>query len=108
MLEKWTSSDWVALLDRYYASPPSLTIIGKPSAAMSARIEKEEKERIAKRKIELGEEKLKDLERRLEEAKKESDIPPPPEMIADFPITDVSGTGRHHSMLSADDSSLQA
>jgi Zn-dependent M16 (insulinase) family peptidase len=67
-----------------------LTVVGKPSAALSAKIEKDEKDRIAKRIEELGEAKLKELEQKLEEAKKESDIPPPPEMIADFPITDVS------------------
>lgn len=77
-------------IGRYFVSPPSLTVIGKPSAALSTKIESDEKERIAKRKAELGEEKLKELERKVEEAKKESDVPPPPEMIGDFPLTDVS------------------
>lgn len=74
---------------RYFVSSPSLTIIGKPSAALSAKIESDEKERIEKRKSELGEEKLKELETKLEQAKKESDVPPPPEMIGNFPVTDV-------------------
>lgn len=77
------------LTPRYFVSAPSLTIIGKPSAALSAKIEGDEKERIAKRKAELGEEKLKELEKKVEEAKKESDVPPPPQMISEFPLTDV-------------------
>jgi Zn-dependent M16 (insulinase) family peptidase len=65
-------------------------VIGKPSAALSVKIEQDEKDRLAKRKAELGEEKLKQLEKDLEKAKEESDTAPPPEMIKDFPLTDVS------------------
>ncbi|WRT68029.1 uncharacterized protein IL334_005004 [Kwoniella shivajii] len=90
-LESWKAEDWVSLLDKYYASASSITVIGKPSAALSAKIEKDEKERVEKRKVELGEEKLKELERKVEEAKKASDVPPPSEMISGFPITDPAG-----------------
>ncbi|KAK8858824.1 hypothetical protein IAR55_003054 [Kwoniella newhampshirensis] len=90
-LEARKEEDWISLLDKYYASAPSVTIIGKPSAALSAKIEKEENDRIAQRKSELGEEKLKELEKKLEDAKAESNIPPPKEMISDFPITDPAG-----------------
>jgi Zn-dependent M16 (insulinase) family peptidase len=103
-LEKWTSQDWATLLDkrvalrncstcsddRYFVSAPSINMIGKPSAALAAKIESDEKSRIAKRKEELGEEKLKELEKRMQDAKKESEIEPPAEMISEFPITDVS------------------
>jgi len=65
-------------------------MIGKPSAALAAKIESDEKSRIAKRKEELGEEKLKELEKRMQDAKKESEVEPPAEMISGFPITDVS------------------
>jgi Zn-dependent M16 (insulinase) family peptidase len=75
---------------RYYVSAGHISIIGKPSAALSEKIDKDEKDRLTKRKEELGEEKLKELEQDLEKAKKESDTPPPPEMIKDFPLTDVS------------------
>lgn len=78
------------LTARYFVSAPCLTVIGKPSAALSAKIEGDEKDRIAKRKAEMGEEKLKELERKLEQAKTDSNIPPPPEMISSFPLTDVS------------------
>lgn len=65
-------------------------MVGKPSAALAAKIEHEEKERLEKRRQELGEDKLKELEEAMQKAKKESETPPPPKMISDFPITDVS------------------
>lgn len=71
-------------------SAESLTVIGKPSAAIASKIEHEEKDRISDRKAELGEKKLKELEAALAAAKAESDKPPPPEMIGHFPLTDVS------------------
>jgi Zn-dependent M16 (insulinase) family peptidase len=76
-------------MSRYFVLAPCLTVIGKPSAALSAKIEGDEKARIAKRKAEMGEEKLKELEKKLEQAKTDSNIPPPSEMISDFPLTDV-------------------
>ncbi|WWC88419.1 uncharacterized protein L201_003330 [Kwoniella dendrophila CBS 6074] len=91
VLESWKAEDWISLLDKYYVSASSITIIGKPSAALSEKIEKDEKERVEKRKAELGEEKLKELEKKVDDAKKQSDIPPPSEMISNFPITDPSG-----------------
>ena len=75
-------------------------MIGKPSAALAAQIEKDETERLAKRREELGEETLKEMERAVEAAKKEMERTvkatdkgsetPPPSMISDFPITDAS------------------
>ncbi|OCF37287.1 cytoplasmic protein [Kwoniella heveanensis BCC8398] len=88
ILEAYKAEDWIKLLDQYYVSSPSITIVGKPSAALSAKIEKDEKERVEKRKSELGEEKLKELEKKLQNAKAASDVPPPTEMISDFPLTD--------------------
>lgn len=91
-----TDADWRAMLDKYYVSQPSISTVGKPSAALSAKIEKEEKDRLEKRKAELGEEKLKQLEKKLEDAKMESDAPPPEDMISSFPITDVSWHNHAH------------
>jgi hypothetical protein len=71
-------------------SQPCLTTIGKPSASLSAKIEQDEKDRLASRRKELGEEKLKELDVALEAAKAESNILPPGHMISDFPLTNVS------------------
>ncbi|ORY30613.1 cytoplasm protein, partial [Naematelia encephala] len=90
-LSGWTSKDWTNLLKKYYVDPNCITIVGKPSAALSNKIETDEKERIAKRKKELGEDKLKELDRKLEEAKIESDKQAPEDMITSFPITNPAG-----------------
>ena len=83
------SNLWLTDKIRYFVSASSINMIGKPSAALASKIETEEKDRLAKRREELGEEKLKELERLVEEAKAESEIAPPSEMISGFPITDV-------------------
>ncbi len=81
--------DCLTIQLRYYVRSESLTLIGKPSAALASKIDTDEKKRLADRRAELGEAKLKELERELENAKAESDKPPPAEMIGDFPLTDV-------------------
>lgn len=79
---------------RYLVSANAVTTIAKPSAALATKIDTDEKARVAKRKEELGEEKLKELERIMQKAKEESEVAPPPEMISDFPITDVRKVSR--------------
>lgn len=106
ILSSWSSKDWLDLLERYYINQPSITTVGKPSAALSAKIESDEKERLAKRKAELGEDKLKQFEKDLEAAKAESDRPPPDGMISDFPITDV-GLRPHTAENGADNTATE-
>ena len=77
-------------LSRYYVSAESLSVIGKPSSAAAAKVKAEEEQRISTRKADLGVDKLKELEEELEEAKAESDRPPPSDMISGFPLTDAS------------------
>lgn len=106
-LEQWSAQDWADLLSkwveplgrctdplRYYVSPPFIGVVGKPSAALSAKLDQAEKDRLAERREKLGEKKLKELEQKLQEAKADSDRPPPEGMITDFPITDVRPTHR--------------
>ncbi|GFZ50626.1 hypothetical protein JCM24511_08384 [Saitozyma sp. JCM 24511] len=90
-LEQWSAQDWADLLSKYYVSPPFIGVVGKPSAALSAKLDQAEKDRLAERREKLGEKKLKELEQKLQEAKAESDRPPPEGMITDFPITDPKG-----------------
>ncbi|KAK4688517.1 presequence protease, partial [Tremellales sp. Uapishka_1] len=89
-LMAWKQERWITLLDTYFVSPPSITAIGKPSAVLANKIEKDEKERVSAQKDSLGEEGLKRLEAKLAAAKKESDRPIPEEMLTEFPITDPS------------------
>ena len=67
-------------------------MIAKPSASLSAKLEKEERDRIERRRADLGEEELKRLEEAVKKAKAESDKPPPDGMVEAFPLTDVSRT----------------
>lgn len=87
-LSKWTADQWAALLDKYYASAPSITTIGKPSAKMAKEIEETEKERVSKQREDLGESGLKKAQAELEAAKEESDRPIPPEVLTSFPVVD--------------------
>lgn len=88
-LDTWTAEQWAGLLDKYYASNPCITTIGKPSAKLSQEIEETEKKRIAEQRKELGEEGLKKHQERLDWAKKESDKPIPSEMLTLFPPVNV-------------------
>ena len=64
-------------------------MIGKPSAQLAAKIDADEKQRLDSRREALGPARLAELQKAVEEAKAESEKAPPPEMIRDFPITDV-------------------
>jgi Zn-dependent M16 (insulinase) family peptidase len=90
VLDKWTAQDWINLIDKYLVSRESITTIGKPSAKLSAEIEKTEKERVAEQKAKFGEDGLKKLAEELEAAKQESDKPIPEEMLTAFPATKPS------------------
>lgn len=64
-------------------------IIGKPSAKLADKLEKEEKARIAAQVERLGPEGLKKAEMELEEAKAEHSRPIPTDILTSFPVPDV-------------------
>jgi Zn-dependent M16 (insulinase) family peptidase len=76
-------------LSRWYIDNPSIAVIGKPSAAMADRLEKETQERLAANRERFGEEGLRRLQEELEEAQKENDIAIPPEIISGFKVPSV-------------------
>ncbi|KAG5654101.1 hypothetical protein H0H81_007515 [Sphagnurus paluster] len=111
-LRTWPSSLWTDLLEKYYIKPPSVVILGKPSASLADKLEKDEKARIAQQVKDLGPEGLKKAEAELEAAKAEHDQPIPTEILTSFPLPDVKsiswisvqsvqeiGTGRIPSQL---------
>lgn len=79
----------VSVVIRYYIDPPSIIIIGKPSAALVTQLEVDEKSRIAQQIAELGPEGLKKAEADVEAAKAEHDKPIPQELLTGFPVPDV-------------------
>ncbi|KAJ7597129.1 Metalloenzyme, LuxS/M16 peptidase-like protein [Mycena floridula] len=88
-LRKWTSKDWTDLLQRYYISPQSAVIIGKPSARLAEKLEADEKARIAAQVKELGPQGLAQAAKDLEAAKAEHDKLIPTEVLTQFPIPSV-------------------
>ncbi|KAK7058884.1 hypothetical protein VNI00_001508 [Paramarasmius palmivorus] len=88
-IRRWSSKQWTDLLQKYYVDPPSVTVVGRPSASLAEKLEKDEKARVAEQVKKLGPEGLKKAEKELEEAKAEHDKPIPPEVLKEFSIPDV-------------------
>ncbi|CED82231.1 cytoplasm protein [Phaffia rhodozyma] len=89
-LESWTSTDWSAFLDKYLASAPSITVIGKPSAALATKVETAEKERIKQQRKDLGEDGLRQKGEELKAAKAANDREIPKEILESFQIPNVN------------------
>ncbi|MCJ1281964.1 hypothetical protein MMC26_001287 [Xylographa opegraphella] len=89
-LESWTDVQWRDFLRKWISDAPHVTILGKPSAAMSERLKADEESRISERKAELGEEGLKRLEKKLAAAKAENDKEIPREILEKFKTPDTN------------------
>ena len=74
---------------RYYIDQPSVVIIGKPSAMLADKLERDEKARLAEQVKKLGPEGLEEAVKKLEEAKGEHSKPIPTDVLSSFPIPDV-------------------
>lgn len=66
-----------------------MIVVGKPSAQLADRLEKDENDRIAKQIETLGPEGLKRAAALLEGSKAEHDKPIPKEILTSFPVPDV-------------------
>ncbi|KOS17099.1 Uncharacterized protein ESCO_005895 [Escovopsis weberi] len=107
VLMAWTDEQWRTFTGKWLVDAHHVSILGKPSEALANKMKAEHKARIAKRKEELGEEGLKKLAARLEEAKQKNDQPIPAEVIDRWPVpgtdsihfiqsdTARSGTAKH-------------
>ncbi|KAK4699612.1 presequence protease, partial [Phenoliferia sp. Uapishka_3] len=85
----WSAKDWQDLINYYYVSQNSITIIGRPSASLADKIAADESARVAATIASLGPEGLAALAKKVEDAQKENDRPIPPEMIRKFSVPDV-------------------
>jgi len=72
-LEAWSDTQWRRWLKTWMAEAPHITVLGKPSAELSAKLESEEKARVEARRCKLGDQGLKHLKNRLTSAKEEND-----------------------------------
>jgi len=89
-LEKWTDDQWRQFFRKWISNAPHVTILGRPSAALSKKLKQDERDRIAAQKQRLGPEGLKDLETKLAEAKAANDREIPREILTSFKVPDTS------------------
>ena len=85
-LKLWTDLEWKGFLKKWIADAPHISILGKPSSALSKKIKDEEEARIAAQRARLGEAGLKALERRLAAAKAENDREIPRGLLEKFEV----------------------
>ena len=85
-LESWQDDQWRHYIKEWFSEAHHVTILGKPSAALSERLKSEETARIAARKKDLGEKGLKQLQDRLAAATAENDKEIPRHLIEDFRV----------------------
>lgn len=86
VLEAWEEKDWRAFLQKWISDAHHVTILGKPSVKLSEKIKSEEVARVEEQKKRLGEEGLKKLAEKLEQAKAENDKPIPKEIIESLKV----------------------
>jgi Zn-dependent M16 (insulinase) family peptidase len=81
-LEKWSEEDWRKYLNKWMVDAHHVSILGKPSKALSEKMKAEEVARVKAQQEKFGEDGLKNLEQKLKEAQEENDKPIPEEIIA--------------------------
>lgn len=75
---------------RFYLEAPHITLLGKPSESFADQLMEEEQHRVEKQRKDLGEEKLKELQKKLEDAMAKNDTPLPSDVLENFKIPPVS------------------
>ncbi|KAB5563042.1 Metalloenzyme, LuxS/M16 peptidase-like protein [Coniochaeta sp. 2T2.1] len=86
ILEEWTDEQWRDYLRRWISDANHVSILGKPSAKMATELKQAEKERLAKRKEELGPEGLEALKKKLDAAKLKNDQEIPGHVLDQWPV----------------------
>ena len=90
LLETWNDAQWRQYLKKWISEAPHITILGKPSAKLSKKLKAEEEARVAAQKERLGEEGLKEMEKKLAQAMAENDREIPREILERFKVPDPS------------------
>jgi len=86
VLEEWTEEQWRGFLKKWMVDAHHVSILGKPSLALSEKIKAEEVARVKAQQEKLGEEGLKKLAEDLKAAQDENDKPIPEEIIAGLKV----------------------
>jgi Zn-dependent M16 (insulinase) family peptidase len=85
-LEKWTEEQWRDYLKKWMVDAHHVSLLGKPSLALSDKMKAEEVARVKAQQEKLGEEGLKRLAEKLKAAQDENDKPIPEEIIASVKV----------------------
>ncbi|EOD46550.1 putative zinc protein [Neofusicoccum parvum UCRNP2] len=88
-LKKWTDQQWREFMAKWLTDAHHVSILGVPSRKLSEKLKKEEKARVEANQERLGEEGLKKLAEKLEQAITENDRPVPPEIFEPFKVPGV-------------------
>ncbi|KAG8525481.1 uncharacterized protein KY384_009125 [Bacidia gigantensis] len=87
-LETWSDKQWRDFIEHWLAAAFHVSVLGEPSAELSGKLKGEEKDRIASRKRELGDDGLKHLAEKLEHAKAENDMEVPESLLESYKVPD--------------------
>lgn len=85
-LKQWTEEEWRAYMNKWLVDAHHVSLLGKPSIALAKKLKTEEAARIKEQQEKLGEEGLKKLEEKLEEAKAENDKSFPEEILSNLKV----------------------
>jgi Zn-dependent M16 (insulinase) family peptidase len=85
-LSQWSQEQWRGFIKDTISHAHHVSILGKPSAALSAKLKSDEATRIDLQKQKLGPEGLKRMQEKLDEAKAENDKEIPVEILARFKV----------------------
>lgn len=90
ILETWSDAQWRDYLRKWISEATHVTILGKPSAKLSKKLKAEEEARVAEQKERLGEEGLKEMDKKLAQAIAENEREIPREILERFKVPDTS------------------
>lgn len=85
-LEEWTEEQWRSFLKKWISDAHHVSLLGKPSIALSEKIKADEVARVKAQQEKLGEEGLKKLAEKLKAAQEENDKPIPEGIIAGLKV----------------------
>ncbi|KAH8693631.1 putative zinc metalloprotease [Talaromyces proteolyticus] len=85
-LATWNESQWKDYIKKWISDAPHVSILGVPSAKLSEKLKADEEARVAAQQKKLGEEGLKEMQKKLDEAKAENDKEIPRDLLARFKV----------------------
>lgn len=89
-LLEWDTVKWAQVIDKWFASNPSVTILGKPSPALHESLKRQNKKILKDIKAKYGKDGLAELDEKLNLAKEHNDKPIPEDLLTQFGKPDPS------------------